>query len=293
MKKIISFIFLMGLILSLCSCGNKEITMQEIYDASHLNAMLENHESIYVQYMSDGKIYEEDYLSQDYTYMLYTGEYDGVTYDLAYFTTDDAFYSYTDGNYKRILLLSPDGLADMASYREKNDEVIILSPDTTMETIQSVMKKDNRITVTTFMDPANNEDMEAMGLISSNNEYVLDEKTHELISTKSVSDYGEGMVYDIASEILYDAEAPEGAKEFLKYDQQTEDLRSITIVSNPGTENEKSQSVQLPKGLSVSLESVLDTGETFTMYADEACTESFTSLEDYNSDTVIYVKWDE
>ena len=43
-------------------------------------------------------------------------------------------------------------------------------------------------------------------------------------------------------------------KAFVEYEQQTEDLRTITIVSNPGTESEKSESVQIPKGLSVALE---------------------------------------
>lgn len=92
------------------------------------------------------------------------------------------------------------------------------------------------------------------GLVSYNAEYVLDAKTHELISVKDVIEYDDGTVYNVGVDFIYDAEIPEGMKAFVEYEQQTEDLRTITIVSNPGTESEKSESVQIPKGLSVALE---------------------------------------
>lgn len=291
MKRIGSFVLLLVSVVSLCACGKETVTMQEIYDASHLSSQLANHESVYVQYMANGEDYAKDYLTKDYAYSLYVGEFLGMSSDMAFFTTDDAFYSYADGNYARTLRLSADGLSDI--YRTEDDAVIVLGPEMVQETIQSVTKKNNCITVTSFMDQEDAEAAGMAGLVSSSGEYVLDAKTRELIYTKCVSDYGDGMVDEVVSEISYDAEIPEGLKAFLEYDQQTENLRTITVVSNPGAENEKRQSVQVPKGLAVSLEPAPDTDETFALYADAACTEAFAFSEDHNSDVVIYVKWGE
>lgn len=290
MKKIFSVIPLMGLIVVLSACGKETITMQEIYDASHLNAQLENHESVYVQCTMDGERYEEQYLSKEYSYSLYVGEFYGLESDFSALTTDHAFYSYSDGNYTRSLLLSPDGLSN--TYRT-DDAVVLLSQETVQETIQTVTKKDHYITVTSFMDQETIEASGEDGLVSSNNEYVLDAKTHALISAKCVTEYDDGTIYEIVSEISYDTEIPEGMKALVEYDQQTEDLRTLTVVSNPGTEKEISESIQVPKGLPVSLESDYSTDEALTLYADAACTEPYVSSEDCNSDTTVYVKWGE
>ena len=289
MKKIISIILLLCMVLSLSACGKVEVTMQEIYEASHLNGLLENHESVYVKSVESGVPYEECYVSKDYSYSRYFSEYFGISSDFAFFVTDHASYSYADDSYLRTVLISPDGLTE--NYRTEDYEVIMFAPDTVQETIQSITKQGDRITVVSGLPQESNDAADAVGLVSYTGEYVLDAKTRELISSKSVSGYNDGSVYDIVSEFSYDAELPELLKAFLAYDQQTEDLRTITVVSNPGTENEITQSVQVPKGLPISIESALYT-DTFTMYADAACTEIFDFSEDYDADATIYVTWD-
>jgi energy-coupling factor transporter transmembrane protein EcfT len=118
------------------------------------------------------------------------------------------------------------------------------------------------------LDQETLKELGAVGVVSSECEYVLDGKSRELIYSRSVSRYDDGSVYDVVSEFFYDGETPDGLKKFLEYDQQTENLRTITVVSNPGATNEKSQSVQVPKGLIVTLEPDLGTDKTFTMYSD-------------------------
>lgn len=290
MKKIISVLLLLGLILSLAACGKVEITMQEIYDASHLNAQLENHNSIYVKSTMDNLVIDESYVTKDYDYSVYRGEYDGISYEMAYLTTDHSFFFYSDDLYGRSVLISPDGLSD--AYRTETDSMYVLAVETPLETIQSIEKKDNRITVTSTLDPANVEGAEHLGFVSSNCEYVLDAKTRELITSRSVIQYSDGTTYDVFTEFFYDAETPDILKTMLAYDQQTEDLRTITVVSNPGAENEISQDVQVPKGLAVEL-SPADYSDVYALYADAECTEEFLFTEDYDSDLTIYVKWGE
>jgi hypothetical protein len=281
----------LGLILSLSACGKVEVTMQEIYEASHMVAPMDSQKSIYVKSTINGADIEEFYVAKDYDYSRYSLSLEGVSYHMAYLTTDHSFYFYSDDVYGRSLLVDPDGLSD--AYRTEAYDQFVLAMETTKETIQSVEKKGNQITVTSTLDPANVEGADIMGFVSANNEYVLDAKTRELITSKSLTTYSDGTTYDVFTEYFHDAEAPDTLKTFLAYDQQTENLRTITVVSNPGATNEKSQSVQVPKGLIVTLEPDLGTDKTFTMYSDAACTKRFAFSENYNSDATIYVKWSE
>ena len=68
MKKIVTLILMQCMILSLSACGKVEITMQEIYDATQTEAILKNHDSVYVRNESDGEYLDEKYLTQDYIY---------------------------------------------------------------------------------------------------------------------------------------------------------------------------------------------------------------------------------
>jgi hypothetical protein len=280
------------LILSLSACGKVEVTMQEIYEASHMSASMDNHESMHVKSTINGADIEEFYVTKDYDYSRYSGAFEDVSYHMAYLTTDHSFYFYSDGVYGCSLLIAPEGLSD--AYRTEAYDRFVLAVETPLETIQSAEKKGNQITVTSTLDPANVEGAEVMGFVSSENEYVLDAKTRELITSRGLTTYNDGTSYDVLTEYFYDAEAPDTLKTLLAYDQQTADLRTITVVSNPGAENEISQDVQVPKGLAVELSPAdFESTETFVMYADADCTEEFFFSEDYDSDLTIYVKWGE
>ena len=57
------------MVLTLAACGKTEITMQEIYDASKTEALLKNHEGVYIRNEMDGGFWLETYLTKDYAYM--------------------------------------------------------------------------------------------------------------------------------------------------------------------------------------------------------------------------------
>lgn len=173
----------------------------------------ENHESVYVRYSESGNLYEEKYLSKEYSYSSMDGVVYGLASDLLSFTSEHTFYTYYDGEYIRSLLISPDGLSD-DKYHMLKDAGFALEEGTLQETIQSVKKKDGRIIVTSFESPEAIEASEMGGLVSYNAEYVLDAKTHELISVKDVIEYDDGTVYNVGVDFIYDAEIPEGMKAF-------------------------------------------------------------------------------
>ena len=287
MKKIVTLILMLCMILSLSACGKVEITMQEIYDANQTKALLKNHDSVYVRNESDGEYFDEKYLTQDYIYdYIHDEEFDWVE-----FTTDDANYYCLNGDYMRFWTITPDGVSsDFASYRTEYYASAILGADTVDEIIESVSKKDGRITVTSSLSQKNIEDMAELDVASGKFEYVLDAKTREIVALNGDYTYDDGTGYHVDSEVSYDIDAPERVREFLKYDNETENLRNITVVSNPGTEKEVSQSIQAAKGLAVGFRYE---GEeyVFEVYADAACTELYDPYVDTDSDQTIYVKW--
>ncbi len=287
MKKIVAFILLLCMVLTLAACGKVEITMQEIYDASQTEALLKNHESVYIRDVMDGEFFGEKYLTQDYIYdCTYDEEFDWVE-----FTTDDANYYYLNGDYVRFWTITPDGVSsDFASYRTETYASAILGADTVDEIIESVSEKDGRITVTSSMSQKTIEDMAEYGVTAGKFEYVLDAKTREIVALKGDYTFDDDTGYHMASEVSYDIDAPERVREFLKYANETENLRNITVVSNPGTEKEVSQSFQAAKGLVVGFR--YDEEEyVFELYADAACTELYDPYVDTDSDQTIYVKW--
>ena len=287
MKKLVTLILMLCMILSLSACGKVEITMQEIYDANQTKALLKNHDSVYVRNESDGEYFDEKYLTQDYIYdYIYDEEFEWVE-----FTTDDANYYCLNGDYVRFWTITPDGVSsDFASYRTEYYASAILGADTVDEIIESVSKKDGRITVTSSMSQKNIEYMAEYGVTAGKFEYVLDAKTREIVALNGDYTYDDGTGYHVDSEVSYDIDAPERVREFLKYANETENLRNITVVSNPGTEKEVSQSIQAAKGLAVDFRY----GEeeyVFEVYTDAACTELYDPYVDTDSDQTIYVKW--
>lgn len=287
MKKIVAVVLLMCMVLSLAACGKVKITMQEIYDANQPEAILKNHQSMYVQDEVDGALDFQGYLTKDFVYCYYA-----VT-DWSEFLTDDAYFYYYDGEYGNFLPVSPDGVSDIASYRAKHFAMELFAPDTVYETIESVSKKDGRITVKSFFDQEALENYVDGGMTSGKFEYVLDAKTNELISSSTDTSFDDGTAYHLISKISHDVEAPEEVKAYLEYANQTEDLRNVTVVTNPGTGEEVSQSFLLPRGLVAYFYTEDYFDATYELYNDAACTEYYDPYADLDSDLTVYVKWTE
>jgi hypothetical protein len=142
---------------------------------------------------------------------------------------------------------------------------------------------------------ANVEELELMGedIVSCVETYTLDATTRELTSVKTVYTYEDGTVDEGIVAITRDVEIPDGMKKMAEYAQQTEDLRTVTVVFNPGAENEKTETIQVPKGVQIDLTSDYYVEESYTLYADAACTQPLPEDLDTNSDLTVYVKWGE
>ena len=288
MKKFVALVLLLCMVLTLAACAKMSVSMQEIYDATQTEAMLKNHQSVSIRDKMDGELFNERYLTKEYIFDYLPN----AESDWAEFVTDNSCYSYLGGAYVRYLPITPDGVSDgFASYRAEHYASVILDAETVDEVITSVSKKDGRFYAKSVLSQKILESMAEFGVTSGNFEYVLDAKTREILSIEGNYTYNDDSTHQMTSEISYDAEVPEMAKTFLEYENQTENLRTITVVTNPGTDKEVSQSVQVPKDLLVGLRYYEDSEYTFEVYTDAACTEAYDPYADTASDLTIYVKW--
>lgn len=288
MKKFVALVLLLCMVLTLAACAKMSVSMQEIYDATQTEAMLKNHQSVSIRDKMDGELFNERYLTKEYIFDYVPN----AESDWAEFVTDNSCYSYLGGAYVRYLPITPDGVSDgFASYRAEHYASVILDAETVDEVITSVSKNDGRFYAKSVLSQKILESLAEFGVTSGNFEYVLDAKTREILSIEGNYTYNDDSTHQMTSEISYDAEVPEMVKTFLEYENQTENLRTITVVTNPGTDKEASQSVQVPKDLLVGLRYYEDSEYTFEVYTDAACTEAYDPYADTASDLTIYVKW--
>ena len=283
MKKLSVSLVLVGLLAGLTACGGGHgITMQQIYDAHLTPSMLANHESVSVVHEEDGEVFASQYLTRDYAYEDNEG--------WSAFVTDHSFYYNQDGVYNRTVYIGPDGPIDLAQYRAGLFDSVSLTPATMKEKIQSTTEAEGKLTVVSEIDRKTLEEL-GDGQIEGRYEYVLDAATHEPILDRAHCVYDDGTVIEGMTEYAYDMPVPEAVEGFLAVDGQTEDLRTVTFVFEPGTQQEKTLTVQAPKGVGVGLMSLTGEMDVYQIYDDAACTQVHVASGDNTIDVTVYVKW--
>ena len=273
--------------------GKLRISLQEVYEAGKDYAtLLGDHESVHIQAISDGKILYEEYFNGEYYYSFYDGEYMDIGVDNASFLTDHSAYSYYDNTYERYVTLTKNGIVDEEEYFGMFGTIGFISSEMLKDKDASVTEKDGFIIVSVTAD-VDELVFIGDGVISCVETYTLVAKTRVMTSVKTVYTYEDGTVEEGIVTITHDTEAPEGAKPFIAYEEETENLCTVTIVSNPGADDEKIESVQSPKGLNFNFYPDFSSDESFTVYADEACTQVIEGYIEVDSDVTVYVKWSE
>jgi hypothetical protein len=267
------------------------VSLQEVYEAGKsFSVLLGDRENVFVQVTSDGKLVWEEYLSKQYSYSFYDDEYMDMGFDYASFATNTNVYYWFENVYALEVTLTPSGMVEKTDTLALVGMSSFISPAMLSGKNASITTKDGGIVVSIAADEDEIE-MIGDGVVSCVETYTIDATTGEMIAVKTIYTYEDGTVEEGVVTIVRDAEAPDGMKPFLTYVQETENLRTVTIVSNPGTESEKTESIRVPVGLQVSLAPDWEIEEPFALYADAACTQTFESDWDVNSDLTVYVKW--
>jgi protein tyrosine/serine phosphatase len=269
------------------------ISLQEVYDAGkNLSALIGNHENVYVCVTSNGDLLWEEYFSKHYCYSYYSAEYMDVGFEYTSFATNHSEYFLFDNTYLLNVTLLPSGMVNTTDILASMGQNGFISSEVLEDTNDvTIVEKDGCIIVTCV---TNMDNIVVSGdVVSCAETYTIDANTREMTSVKTVYTYKDGSVEEGVVTITRDVEAPEGVNPFLDYAQETENMRTVTIISNPGTENEKTDSIQVPKGLQVSVSPDFSVEEAMNLYADAECTQMFDDAWDVNTDLTIYVKWGE
>lgn len=283
MKKLFAWLLVLTLMGSVAACSSQELTMQQLIEANQTAKLLESYDSISVHTTIAGELYSSYYVTDTYSYENHE------TWSM--YVTDDTGYGYQNGMYTGVVCLTRDGLVDLADYRAGKYADVVMSQESLQEKVESVEKTENRITVTTSMKERNLEKIVGeKSLHSYAATYLLDPETYGVMTINCTLTQDDSTTTDVLMECSYNEEMPEDIKKFLEYENQTENLRTITLVFHVGTEKEKAETVEVPKGLALWLVLPEDITENFSVYADAACTVPHESNGDYTSDVTVYIK---
>ena len=270
--------------------GRLTISLQEVYDAGkNFSALLGDHESAYVRITSGGNLVREEYFSKQYAYSFYGSEYMDAGFEYSRFVTDRAEYYCFDNVYMHNVTLGHDGMVEGVDPYASAGKKSFISSQLLNDT-DSITVKDGAIIVTCIADI---DEIVTIGydVVSCVETYTLDAKTREMTSVKTVYTYKDGTVEEGIVAISRDVEAPEGVAPFIAYAEETENVRTVTVVSNPGAENEKTDTVQVVKGVQIGFSTDMSVDTLFEVYSDAACTKPAGELPT-DTDVTVYIKWD-
>lgn len=285
MKKILVVLLCTAcLFLSACGVSNEDNILEKICDANLNSALQEKGQT--VAYRAD--IYDaEGGIDSSYAYL----DPNRVVYESADRTeineNGDIFgFDNYENNYYRYLFLD-----DSAKDFEVGVTGYIWNPD---ETVLSVTKKDRNLVVRA--QDGGEDNLANMGNMMTYygydvpetftiiNEYILDQKTYEIKCYNVYANFGADDILLIENKRIDNPEVYEVDPKLIEA-INAEDSRVLTIIADPGADNETVYKQSIAKGciIHVGLSS-----EHSSLYTDEACTQEYAGGADLNNDLTLY-----
>ena len=174
-------------------------------------------------------------------------------------------------------------LRNLICLKLEGERVIFSGEENGMLTVETVMNREDA--VREYPDDNNITEMEETDLYVQ--KYVADTETYEIQEYFEYIEKADGTRKLIReSKLSYDGEKYEVSEE-LKAQLDSGDTRTVTLIADPGTDNEKEYSVSVCKGGIVQI--ILGEGYS-TFYSDEACTQVYEGIADRENDKTLYTK---
>jgi len=284
MKKFMAMLSAVAMVFILASCAQEPdpslITMEDIIAANRTEALLGKHDrisvSVTVNDQPEAIYYAEksgqalcEYPNRSYYAIVdedchYTTEPDGS--GSRHFSAGGEIYVYW---YDSMMIDRDLGNQEVITDIQKTEENMIVT---------------TRVEGTVYDEISNNEFGTTAERISV---YDLDSKTLHINSCFSTVIYRDGTTKVVSSQADYAAERPEALDEIATRAKQTVNVRTVTVVVDPGTENEKTYSVSVPKGDGAVPHFTEEYG--YKLYLDVECTQRYYGGTDMTKDLTIYV----
>ena len=258
-----------------------QITIEQMIEANSTEKLLSHHHSVY-----EDSITMKRYVESELRYYIEDGNKEEIQ-------TPDTVYGLYDGQYWGQIM--PGGVwndeSDYYAYLGVNPDLTIL------EKIKKIEDNGDTLMIYTVLPSDSLSDVkDSLEIDYKDGDFIectykLDVETLELLETKSVQCHTDGTKDEpLITTITYDTLRPKGALALLERLSNPENLRTITMIFNPDTAEERTEKISVPKGEGVRVSNVEDKAAVF--YKDSACTDVYTGGADPNEDMTVYVQFE-
>lgn len=244
----------------------EEITLDMLIAANTNDHLLEKHTSIYLTGELDGEPLGEDYVDRT---MCYT---DSIDTSRLYF--DGQICEKIDDLYRLYLY---------ADYEADIEWTKSLFPHPESEELIEAAREGDMLIVKTCVAKESSDGDEGGYLEFTYTLNADDLSIRSLICNNFDADGS--IIAGIAVNVEFDVPAPEGALDLQKHINPQENYRTVTFITDPGTENEAVYTTKSVKGDPVSL---VTRQEYSTLYTDPECTQVYVSANVYTEDLTLY-----
>ncbi|MBQ6808301.1 MAG: hypothetical protein IJP07_03960 [Firmicutes bacterium] len=281
MKKIATLFALLAFLLCCTACGEAEnefgISMQDIVDANHTEKLLEHYGSFKI-IVSDGVEPFEYYVDRQLVYEGFP-DYQAITTEDSYYYTEQGGYYRTlyagvemdHAWYAQLPLDEESCLAEEILELQQEGDVIYLKTKLPQERFED------------FFSAAEREKLESLAV-----EYELDAETNCIRTFTQIAMFTDGEMARQIVTVDQGAYRPDIAENLYMRLSQTDEIRTVTVVLDPLTEEERSYSVTVPKGGD---EVIPYCSQEYSggMYLDPECSIPFAGEVDYENDMTFYI----
>lgn len=285
-------IFLAGISVSAAAQAESSLpqTLEEIEDTVRMDGedLLESFDAIGVnaiEYHADGTVFSwYSYVSKDAcAYETSDGYIEAINDEENY------VYDPSTDTPARLLFLSEENreqyieaLYDTASYHFQGETMISLTEEEGDLILKTSLDEE---TAPAYLEQLGYEYQKGDTVEWT---YQIDQDIDAFASSSAVLIQEDGTETDI-----FESHLNTGPEEYVFSPEilerlDNEDSRTVTVISDPGTENEKTVSETVGKGCAVSFYV-----EGITLYKDEDCTEVSEDVADLESDLTLYVRTEE
>ena len=252
-----------------------DITMEEIVHANSTAALLEIYDNFLIKYTYADGTKDVRYVDDDMIFV------DAEKYEVIY--TEQTCIFQKDGVYTARLFA---GVPQDLSWSEW---LTVDEEDTRSEIIKEAYMKDGKIHVTSTLPRQCYEtDLQDASLIKEvEATYLLDADTYVILASDTIYKYTSGKIDTVHFDLKGNAEEPVMLTQMKAHINAGSDVRDLTVVLDPDTEQEAAYTITLPKDGFVEFYYPADYGEP---YIDRACTVLMTDELDTVEDLTVYIK---
>lgn len=258
-----------------------KLTMEQVVEANMTENLLKNYDSFHITMNyseAEIEVYKD---SEIYYYSDSWGEYLKCG--------NMEFDNYNNGEYTKYIYVENE-----PQVYPQEENCLMTVDSTVKEEIQEIKKDGDNLILTTKLTAEDYAEISTAkespfeegdyGVL----EYTLDSTTYAVLKSKETIMHKDGTEGEVLiTEVQYNQEKPEKVRKMYDLANPTENIRTLTIITNPGTDQEKEYKESVAKGESIA---IMFPDDTWKLYTDEQCTQEKGETVDKEADALYYAK---